>query len=288
MGMMSLLTAVNEARLCAERLWPEEGLTPRPKITLTKTQIEQREIKRQQRLARYEQIKGLAQAGTPLAVIAQQLGLNRTTVRKYVRAESLPEFRHPYHKPNPAHCYADYLRQRWEAGCYNARQLYRELTGQGYQGSLKSLRKYLSPWRQKLPPQFQKMLSLPVFFPPAPRQAVWWLLKEKEQLTPEQQDFRVALSQVSPAITQAQEFVQEFRTLLRTRDAVGYDQWREKVAQSELKELQSFARGLLKDESAVRAAFTLGWSNGQVEGQVNKVKTVKRAMYGRASFDPYP
>jgi transposase len=229
-------------------------------------------------------VQQLHQAGTPLCVIARELGLNRTTVRTYIRAEQVPEVRHPYHKPNPAQRYEDYLRQRWEAGCYNARQLYRELLAQGYKGSLKSVRKLVTPWRQKLPPVLQKVLRLPVFSPPAPRQAVWWLLKDKEQLTPEQQDFCVELGQVSPAIAQGQKLVQEFRSLLRARDETGFDRWHEKVMKSELQELQSFAQGLLKDEAAVRAAFTSEWSNGQVEGQVNKVKMVKRAMYGRASF----
>ena len=110
------------------------------------------------------------------------------------------------------------------------------------------------------------------------------MLQENEQLTPEQQDFRVEPRQVSPAIAQGQALVQEFRSLRRARSESGYGKWREKVAQSELKELQSLAQGLLKDEAAVRAAFTSEWNNGQVEGQVNKVKRVKRTMNGRASF----
>jgi transposase len=275
---------LNEAMLRAEGLWPEDGLTPSPKITLTKLQIEQREGKLQKRLARFAQVKQLHREGTPLSVIARQLGLNRTTVRTYLRAEQVPEVRHPYHKPNPAQRFEDYLRQRWEAGCYNARQLYRELLTKGYQGSLKSVRKFITPWRQKLPPVLQKVLNLPVFSPPAPRQVVWWLLKDKEQLTPEQQDFCMELGQVSPAIAQGQKLVQEFRTLLQAHDEEGFKRWRGKVATSGLKELQSFAQGLLKDEAAVRAAFTSEWSNGQVEGQVNKIKMVKRTMYGRASF----
>lgn len=275
---------INEAMLRAEGLWPEEGLTPHPKSSLTKAQLAQRETKRQKRQARYEEIKQLYQEGDSISAIARQFGMNRETVRTYVRAEKLPDFRHPYHKPNPAQAYETYLRRRWEEGCFNASQLYREIKAQGYKGCQASVQRYLTLWRQKLPPVLQKVLSLPVFAPPAPRQTVWWLLKEKEQLTLEQQDFRLELSQVSSAITQGQKLVQEFRSLLRTRDEAGFDRWRAKVAQSELKELQSFAQGLLKDEAAVRAAFTSEWSNGQVEGQVNKVKMVKRAMYGRASF----
>lgn len=275
---------INEAMLQAEGLWPEEGLTPVHKIRLTAAQLEQREVKRQKRQAQFALVKQLHAQGTCLSAIARQVGMHRETVRLHLRSDRPPENRHPYHKPNPAQAYESYLRRRWEEGCFNASQLYREIKAQGYQGCQASVQRYLTLWRQKLPPILQKVQSLPVFTPPAPRQAVWWLLKEKEQLTPEQQDFRLELSQVSPAITQGQKLVQEFRALLRTRNEAGYEQWREKVKKSELKELQSFAQGLLKDDAAVRAAFSSDWSNGQVEGQVNKVKMVKRAMYGRASF----
>lgn len=64
------------------------------------------------------------------------------------------------------------------------------------------------------------------------------------------------LGRVSPAIAQGQKLVQEFRALLQTRDEASFERWRAKVAKSDLNELQSFARGLLKDEAAVRAAFT--------------------------------
>lgn len=275
---------LNEEMLRAEGLWPEEGLTPSPKTTLTKAQIEHRETKRQQRQTRYEEIKRLYKEGSSISAIARQFGMHRETVRTYARAEDLPEFRHPYHKPNPARSYEPYLRQRWEEGCYNASQLYREIKAQGYQGCRPSVQRYLSQWRKKLPPVLQKVQSLPVFSPPAPRQTVWWLLKEKTTLTPEQQSFCQELNQLSPAITQGQKLVQEFRSLLRGRDESGYETWREKIAQSGLKELQSFAQGLLKDDAAVRAAFSSDWSNGQVEGQVNKIKMIKRTMYGRASF----
>ena len=275
---------INEAMLRAEGLWPEEGLTPAHKIRLTPAQVEQREVKRQKREAQFALVKQLHAQGTCLSAIARQVGMHRETVRLHLRADSPPESRHPYHKPNPAQAYEPYLRRRWEEGCFNASQLSREIKAQGYKGCQASVQRYLTLWRQKLPPVLQKVQSLPVFTPPAPRQAVWWLLKEKEQLTLEQQGFRLELSQVSPTITQAQKLVQEFRALLRTRNAAGYEQWREKVKKSELKELQSFAQGLLKDDAAVRAAFSSEWSNGQVEGQVNKVKMVKRAMFGRASF----
>jgi transposase len=63
-----------------------------------------------------------------------------------------------------------------------------------------------------------------------------------------------------------------------------FAQWRLSIEQSGLKELQSFSTGLMKDEAAVRAAMTYDWSNGQVEGNVNRLKMIKRMMFGRAGF----
>jgi transposase len=61
--------------------------------------------------------------------------------------------------------------------------------------------------------------------------------------------------------------------------------WRADVEQSGITELIGFAAGLERDRSAVDAAFTSEWSQGQVEGHVNRIKTTKRSMYGRSKFD---
>jgi transposase len=135
-----------------------------------------------------------------------------------------------------------------------------------------------------LPAGFQRLQSLPDFSPPAPRQAVWWLMKTKE-LGPEQQEYVRELLAHSPTLKAGLELVKDFQELLAGKKAREFDQWREAVKQSGLKELQSFSDGLLKDEAAVRAAMTYDWSNGQVEGNVNRLKMIKREMFGRAGFD---
>ena len=63
------------------------------------------------------------------------------------------------------------------------------------------------------------------------------------------------------------------------------DDWLEQMESCGVKKLQNFALGLRQDYGAVRAALIYDWSNGQVEGQVNRLKTIKRQMYGRANFD---
>ncbi len=64
-----------------------------------------------------------------------------------------------------------------------------------------------------------------------------------------------------------------------------FETWLAQVEATGIPELQGFAAGLRRDKAAVTAALSLPYSNGQVEGQVNRLKLIKRSMYGRASFD---
>ena len=89
-------------------------------------------------------------------------------------------------------------------------------------------------------------------------------------------------ARLSPPVETASELAREFRRMLRQRDHEALSGWLERVKGTELGQ---FAAGLRRDEAAVRAALRLPWSNGQVEGQVHRLKLVKRQMYGRAKFD---
>ena len=112
---------------------------------------------------------------------------------------------------------------------------------------------------------------------------MWWLLKP-EGLEPNQKEYVSELQRLSPEISSGLKLVKEFQSLLVGKQADRFDQWRLPTEQSGLKELQSFSAGLMKDEAAVRAAMTYDWSNGQVEGSVNRLKMIKRMMFGRAGF----
>jgi transposase len=90
---------------------------------------------------------------------------------------------------------------------------------------------------------------------------------------------------ISPEIRLAHELVETFRSILKLREADRLDSWLQSAITSGITELRGFAFGLKRDYDAVRAAATVAWSSGQVEGQVTKVKLIKRQMYGRAEFD---
>lgn len=243
------------------------------------------EQRRAQRVARYEEVKRLHAGGATISAIARQLGVHRQTVRSYVEADECPAKRQPRARPSKVKPFAEYLKQRWLEGCHNVRQLYREIEQQGYQGNREVLRRYLHEWRQLLPEEVRRLPEMAEPPPPAPKTVLWWLLKAEEDRQPEESDYIMELTKLSPGIKTAQELVHEFQQMIRDREGGKLDDWRRAVKESGLKEILSFAEGLQKDEAAVRAALTYRWSNGPVEGHINRLKMLKRQMFGRAKLD---
>jgi transposase len=103
-------------------------------------------------------------------------------------------------------------------------------------------------------------------------------------LESDQKEYVREIQRLSPEISSGLKLVKAFQTLLAGKQAEKFDQWRLSAEQSGLKELQSFSVGQMKDEAAVRAAMIYDWSNGQVEGNVNRLKMIKRMMFGRAAL----
>ena len=119
---------------------------------------------------------------------------------------------------------------------------------------------------------------------PSAQQATWMLL-QLEKLSDEQQSIVEKLCQLFPAIESAKELAQEFARIVCARSPAKLNEWLRSASRSKLKEFTSFARGLGEDYEAVMNALRYDWSNGQLEGQVNRLKLIKRQMYGRAKFD---
>ena len=120
--------------------------------------------------------------------------------------------------------------------------------------------------------------------PPPPRETAWMLL-QPERLKDKERAVVERLSQLFPELKAAQELALDFARMVRQRSAEFLPAWLRSAARSKLKEFVGFARGVSEDYEAVKNALTYGWSNGQLEGQVNRLKLVKRQMYGRAKFD---
>jgi hypothetical protein len=165
--------------------------------------------------------------------------------------------------------------------------LWRELREQGFRGSYSSVHAWLAEWQTQLPPEQRRWNSqrprpdavAPV---PTPGAVVWWLLGCRKKLSAEQAAYLERLTTLRPSLALAQALVQEFFSLTRRRDAAALEPWRERVAGSGIVELERFSAGLQRDWDAVVAGLTLEWSTGPVEGQINRLKMLKRQMYGRA------
>jgi transposase len=279
-------------RAMSERIPPE---TEAPATSAAPPGRVHAQEQRAQRLARYDAVVALHQQGHSDAAISRQLGLGRRTVRHYLRAGAFPERAAPPARPTMLAPYELYLRTRWTAGCHNAYQLWREIRRQGFPGQPANVRRYIAQWRPKPgrpgPPARKALATSPT--PPArqptpvpsPRQARWLLLRATETLTPEERAYRTALLDAEPAIREAQQLAADFGALVRTRDGPGLIAWLDRADASGLPEIRSFAAGIQRDRSAVDAALSSVWSNGQTEGQVNRLKALKRQMYGRAKLD---
>jgi transposase len=162
-------------------------------------------------------------------------------------------------------------------------QLYRELVARGYTHSYRSTHKQLV----RLLPEGRKnaqtssLLARP---PVLARQAVFLFLRRPEELSAAEQETLALLRSLHPEVDQAYELVQQFAHMLRTRTGEQLDNWLQRVRTSKIGELQGFVAGIERDKAAVIAGLTLPQNNGVVEGHVNKLKLIKRMMYGRARF----
>ncbi len=237
--------------------------------------------RREERLAHYEQVIALRKLGMSQAAIAQQVGIGASTVQSWLAAGTFPE-RKPREQAIQLDPYLPYLFQRWEDGCHNIACLFRELVERGYKGSYGSVYENLVrllPTGRKNAADSSKAPALPTS-----RQAAFLFLRRSEKLRVQEQEQLYQLRQINPEVERAYDLVQQFAHMLRTRIAEHLDGWLDQVEHSNLPELQSFAAGIEKDKDAVRAGLTWWINNGMVEGQVTKLKLIKRQGYGKAGF----
>jgi len=272
-----LLTEV--ARAVEERSKPAtEAITePLPARPLSRHRrlIEQN---RERRMERYEAVMALFQRGVSQREIARRCGLNRTTVRRFIRAQEFPE-RNPRYYTSTLDPHRDYLDTRWRQGCHNCAQLWRELRSQGFAGRPHTVRDWIS--KHQRPQVCKNVQPQPAASSPprtSPRHVAWLLLKQPDQA----RRYLDELVQRSPEIAQCASLSREFFRIVRERDPTAWPAWRKAAFASPL---ANFAKHLQRDEYALLAALQQSWSNGPVEGQIHRLKLIKRSMYGRASFD---
>jgi transposase len=255
------------------------------------TKLEQRQqATRERRLARYQAIIDLHEQGGKIRAIARQLGTSRSTVQRYLKAGGFPEMSKRGGQSSILTPYLPYLRQRWAEGCHNGLQLYREIQQKGYSGSRPSVSRWVAKIRKQAAPRKPANDVVPrpretATRPWSARYAVWLLLKQPATLEPAKRAALEPMLNANPALRSAYNFAQAFLRMVRNRYPLGLRPWLDAVIENKIPELAGLAKSLRQDFNAVFAALSLPWSNGQVEGQVNRLKMIKRQMYGRAGFD---
>jgi transposase len=247
--------------------------------------------RRERRLAKYQQVWILHRDGWTGEAIARHLGLSRRTVVRYLRHETFPERRE---RSDAGRSRLDHWKpivlERWNAGCRNSRRLFHEIQRQGYRGSYPTLARYTQRLRQAQEGAVRERGSLPPVADPhrqplTPRTAAWLVLRHADHRDATDAEQLSRLRTQHAALTEAIILAEEFVALIREGQAERFDPWLAQARDSALPAFRNFARKIDSDYDAVRGAVTSPWSTGQVEGQINRLKMIKRQMFGRANFD---
>lgn len=213
--------------------------------------------------------------------------MNRSTVRRYTYAESFPE---RIQRPTGRSMlipYMTYLEARYQQGCCNAQQLWRELCQQGYSGAHNQVTKWLGRRRNEQEPMPQKqaeanpplansVINPPLKFPTA-QQLAWLLVRPISFLEETDRQLLNHICQ-DPVIDQVYELAKDFGTMVRQRRVELLDDWLTTCQSCSAVLMNQFGLRLQQDYAAVRAALATEWSNGQTEGEVTRLKLIKRQM----------
>lgn len=249
-------------------------------------------------------------AGESLAAICRATGLARGTVHKYAHAEIAPERRAYGPGASKLDPYVAHIDARLREGCENATELWREIMALGYEGTPRQVLRYVAQ-RRSAPStrtprkwlghsgQHDGARPKPGTSPalPAPRVIGWAMTRPERELAPDQAALLARLGQDAEA-KRVTDLARRFTALIRAagtrRDHRAQDEadsaqtletWIAEAQACGIAPIATFAAGIERDIASIRAAITTPWSNGQTEGQINRLKTLKRQMYGRASFD---
>ena len=228
---------------------------------------------------RYQEAARLQAAGASISAIAASLWAERKTVRGWLRAGKAPL----WHKPPQGSIltkHETYLAGRWADGCRNAALLWRELVALGFPGRPAIVRTWAAE-RRKAEPQARAQPDQTTGQLPATCRLARLLMADGATLTEGNRSLVAhLLEEVSP-VASAITVARQLNGLLRRKTSGSLTQILDAAAATPLRE---FAAGLRRDLGAIQAALDLPWTTSPVEGQINRLKTLKRTMYGRAGF----
>lgn len=249
---------------------------PAPVAPWSQRELLVQQANRQRRYERWQQVREVfLKTGASDQELARQLGIDHRTVKKFRTAPVYPEAK-PRVRESIVDDHASYLDRRLREGCRSSTRLWHELQKLGFRGQVNSVRYWLRQRRSYRtraanPPQRPALRA-------SPRQVVWFILKA----APSAKDLLEEVYRKSPEIRRVAELARSFFHMFRERSLEALPAWLEAARGTAL---AGFAAGLERDIDAVREALRLPWSQGHVEGQVHRLKLIKRQMYGRAGFN---
>ncbi|MFZ0258261.1 MAG: ISL3 family transposase [Gammaproteobacteria bacterium] len=275
-----------------DELQPKDFLTSsQMQFPRTSAEQEASQASRARRMTLYEEVQR-RKANQNIKQISEQIRLSRGTVRIYYYAEAFPERGQHKRNPNILDPFLPYLERRFKEGCKNTMQLWREIRALGYPKSHRRVYQWMNQRRKQ---SAGHVASSPVDNAPVQKvefgnrlpsvkKLAWLLIRDVESLSEKE---RMTLRQIcqDPTIEKVHALSQEFAMMVRQGIAAMLDPWLSACQDSGVTNLQTFADGVKRDYDAIRGALETVWSNGQTEGQVNRLKMLKRQMYGRAGLD---
>jgi transposase len=241
---------------------------------------------RQKRIARFEQVHDLRRRGHSASRIARELGLSRRSVFRYLRRETCPAWGLGGSRRSQLDGYRKWIDSRLDEGFTNVAELHRRLTEGGFQGSYGSVYEFVTKRLGAAGKRRERLNAAkpPVPAPPSARQLSFEWVRRAEKRKLAEQARLDAIRARSDELAAALDLADGFADLIRKRSSETLGAWLARGEASSDPDLRRFAEGIRRDEAAVHAGVTEPWSNGPVEGHVNRLKTIKRQMYGRAGF----
>jgi len=233
-----------------------------------------REDRRTARRETFAKIMRLRQGGLTPSRIAPMVGMETRAVQRWIAAGGEPEHNRPPARSRLIEPFHEHLLKRWNEGCRVGQQLLEEIRAKGYRGGRATFFRHLATWRGRIQP-------LPKWKPCSRRRCAWLLTQDPDELNGDDRFLLDELGTRAPEIASASVLARQFIAVINGDDPGRLDTWLAEAAGSEL---QALATGIKRDIDAARAAITEIWTTSPVEGQISRVKAIKRQMYGRAHY----
>jgi len=265
---------------------PAVNLLPPKRVNRRRLYVDaRREQVQRNRFEQWTTIRERHAKGATLKDISRDLHLHYRTVMKYAHATECPHMKaHPRRRRLVA-AYEPYLRARWVEGCRNGAQLYREIQTHGFHGTRPLVSMFVAQLRRDEGLSLPWLPKLAKQEPITPRAAGNLFLMRASKRSDEDTTILKEIRSLHAELEHVFHLSERFTQMVRDQLAAAFDEWMSSAHASSVREVRQFARNFRNDEAAIRAALEHPWSQGQVEGQVHRLKLVKRSMYGRANFD---